>query len=334
MWTENLPLAVPLEPQNPFMDRFALEARPQRVWRARHATWFTLMGIGGSVFLLARFLGLLEELGTFLGMPVVELVSFGAIAIGGSILISYMTHPLRMFRSFSNWRKSWISIGAFADLIFLLAGGLIILPDLELGDSTPFSGLPWDSHATSGSGRLLLIIAGVSGAFVIFYAGIVLAAPRAIPYWHSAAIPLQFLFSSLAMGMGVLMFLAVVNDEPLKGSWFTLTAVFIALLGVTILWHLSTKRDLAGKSDSLEWLIRGRYRFRFLGGVILVGTVLPFVLSIIAAAAEGSRDVLSVIVCVLLLGGGFGLRLYTMRVGIFPPVRLVSSNGQVRAVRG
>ena len=334
MWTEDLPLAVPLEPQNPFMERFALEAKTQRVWRARHATWFTFMGIGGSVFLLARFLGLLEELGTFLGMPVVELVSFGAIAIGGAILISYMTHPLRMFRTFSNWRQSWISIGAFAEVIFLTAGGLIILPDLELGSSTPFSGLPWDSHATSGSGRALVIVAGITAAFIMFYAGIVLAAPRAIPYWHSPAVPLQFLFSSLAMGMAVLMFLAVVNDEPIEGSWFILTAAFIALLGVTIVWHLSTKRDEPGKSHSLERLTRGRYRFRFLGGVILLGTVLPFVLSIVGAAAEGSRDVISVIVAVLLLAGNFGLRLYTLRVGIFPPVRFVSSNGQVRAVRG
>lgn len=334
MWSEDLPLAVPVKPQNPFMDRFALEAKTQRVWRVRHATWFTLMGIGGSVFLLARFLGLLEELGTFLGMPVVELVSFVAIAIGGAILISYMTHPLRMFRSFSNWRKSWISIGAFADVIFLVAGGLIILPDLKLGGSTPFSGLPWDSHATSGSGRFLVVVAVISAAFVIFYAGIVLAAPRAIPYWHSAAVPLQFLFSSLAMGMAVLMFLAVVNDEPVKGSWFTLTAIFIALLGVTIAWHLATKRDLPGKSHSLERLMRGRYRFRFLGGVVLGGTVLPFVLAIVGAAVEGSRDTLSVVLAVLLIAGGFGLRLYTVRVGIFPPVRLVSTNGQIRAVRG
>ena len=51
--------------------------------------------------------------------------------------------------------------------------------------------------------------------------------------------------------MGVLMFLAVVNDEPVKGSWFTLTAVFIVLLGLTIAWHLVTRRNEPGKSQSL-----------------------------------------------------------------------------------
>jgi formate-dependent nitrite reductase membrane component NrfD len=259
----------------------------------------------------------------------VELVSFVAIAVGGSILISYMTRPLRMFRSFSNWRKSWISIGAFADVIFLVCGGLLILPDLELGSSHPFAGLPWDSHGTTGTGRFLVIAAAITAMFVIFYAGLVLAAPRAIPYWHSPAVPLQFLFSSLAMGLGVILFLAVVNDEPLTAGHFGLMAAFIVLLGGAIAWHLSTQKDLPGKSHSLERLLRGRYRLRFLGGVVILGTALPLVLFLIGWAAEGARDSIAVIGTALLLAGGFGLRLYTLRVGIFPPVKLVSSNGQV-----
>ncbi len=326
MWSDR-PLAIPLKPQNPFMDRFALEVKTQRVWRVRHATWFTFMGVGGAIFLLAKFLGLVEELGIVLGVPLVEVISFGAIAVGGAILISYMTHPLRMFRSFSNWRKSWISVGAFADVLFLVCGGLLILPDLEFGDSHPFAGLPWDSHADTVSGHVLEIVAVVAALFVVFYAGAVLAAPRAIPYWHSAAVPLQFLFSSLGMGMGVVLFMAVVQDEPLTGGQFGLMAVFIVLLGAVMLWHLTTRRDTPGKSQSVDRLLRGRYRLRFLVGVIALGTLAPLALSLVGAAAESTRDLMAVISAVLLLGGGFGLRLYTLRVGIFAPVKQVSQNG-------
>jgi formate-dependent nitrite reductase membrane component NrfD len=267
-------------------------------------------------------------------MPVVELVSFISIAIGGSNLISYMTRPLRMFRSFSNWRKSWISIGAFADVIFLLCGGLLILPDLELGSSHPFAGLPWDSHGTTGSGRFLVIAAVITALFVIFYAGLVLAAPRAIPYWHSPAVPLQFLFSSLAMGLGVILILAVLNDEPLEAGHFGLMAAFIVLMGAAIAWHLSTQRDLPGKSHSLERLLRGVYRVRFLGGVVALGTALPLAIFLIGWGAESARDSMAVIGTVLLLAGGFGLRLYTLRVGIFPPVKILSPNGQSSVSRG
>ncbi len=326
-------MAIPVKPQNPFMDRFALEVKTQRVWRVRHATWFTFMGVGGAIFLLARFLGLVEDLGIVLGVPLVEVVSFGAIAVGGAILISYMTHPLRMFRSFSNWRKSWISIGAFADTLFLVCGGLLVLPDLEFGESRPFAGLPWDSQATTASGRVLEIVAIAAALFVVFYAGVVLAAPRAIPYWHSPAVPLQFLFSSMAMGMGVILFMAVLQGEPLTRGQFGLMAVFIVLLGAVMLWHLLTRRDAPGKSHSLDRLLRGQYRIRFLGGVVVLGTLAPLVLAAIAAAAVSTRDPIAVISAGLLLGGGFGLRLYTLRVGIFPPVTQVSQNGQTHQVR-
>ena len=70
-------------PQNPFMDHFNLEARTQRVWDLNHAIWFTLMGLGGGVFLVGRILNLTEGLGHWLGIPMVDIISFVAIAIGG-----------------------------------------------------------------------------------------------------------------------------------------------------------------------------------------------------------------------------------------------------------
>jgi len=57
-----------LGPQNVFMDRFVLEPKVQRVWRGRHATWFTLMGVGGGLFIVARLLDLESELGLWFGM--------------------------------------------------------------------------------------------------------------------------------------------------------------------------------------------------------------------------------------------------------------------------
>jgi formate-dependent nitrite reductase membrane component NrfD len=162
----------------------------------------------------------------------------------------------------------------------------------------------------------------------------VLAAPRAIPYWHSPAVPLQFLFSSLAMGLGVIFFLEVVNDEPITGGQLTLMAVFIILLGVVMAWHLVTDRDVPGKSHSIERLLRGVYRWRFVGGVVVLGTALPLLLTFVAMGAESARDPLAVVIAALLVAGGAGLRLYTLRVGIFPPVRLVSHNGQVRVATG
>ena len=61
-----------------------------------------------------------------------------------------------------NIRTSWISWGAWSDLIFLAVGGLLVLPALSLGGSEPFAGLPWDPHGRDGAGLALEIVAGVA----------------------------------------------------------------------------------------------------------------------------------------------------------------------------
>ncbi len=52
-----------------------------------------------------------------------------------------------------------------------------------------------------------------------------------------------------------------------------------------------------------------------------LGTLLPLVLAVVAAVAAGSREVIAVLVLLCTLPAGLALRLLTLRVGIFPPVR-------------
>ena len=209
-------------PQNVFMDQFNLEARTQRVWDINHAVWFTLMGLGGGVFLAGRILNLTEGLGFLLGIPTVDAVSFLAIAVGGAILVVDLGRPLQFWRAFVNVRTSWISWGAWSDLIFLTVGGLLVLPAVSLGGSEPFSGLGWDPHGGDGAGLALEIVAGVAAVVVMTYAGAVLARPRSIPYWNSPAVPLQFLLSSAATSVAVVLLIEVIAGEPVSAGQMVL----------------------------------------------------------------------------------------------------------------
>ena len=312
-------------PQNVFMDQFNLEARTQRVWDINHAVWFTLMGLGGGVFLTGRILNLTESLGYLLGIPTVDVVSFLSIAVGGAILVIDLGRPLQFWRAFMNIRTSWISWGAWSDLIFLAVGGLLVLPALSLGGSEPFSGLAWDPHGRDGTGLALEIIAGVAAVVVMTYAGAVLARPRSIPYWNSPAVPLQFLLSSAAMSVAVVVLIEVIAGEPVSAGQMVLLGVLSAGLAVAMVVHLLTRTDAPGKKESLDRLVRGQYRGLFGGFVVVAGTALPLVLALVGAAASGTRDALAVVCCVLLVPGGFWLRLLTLRVGIFPPVHIPSA---------
>ena len=309
-------------PQNVFMDQFNLEARTQRVWDLNHAIWFTLMGVGGGVFLAGRILNLTEGLGYLLGIPTVDVVSFLAIAVGGAILVADLGRPLQAWRAFVNVRTSWISWGAWSDLIFLVVAGLLVLPALSLGGSEPFSGLGWDPHGGDGGGLALEVIAGVAAVVVMTYAGAVLARPRAIPYWNSPAVPLQFLLSSAAMSVAVVMLIEVIAGEPVTAGQMALLAVLTGALLVAMVVHLLTRTAEPGKQESLDRLLKGRYRSLFCGAVIASGTALPLILGIVGTVAANARDALAVTCCVLLVPSGFLLRLITLRVGIFPPVHI------------
>ena len=308
-------------PENVFMDRFALEPKTQRVWGVPHATWFTLMALGGGLFILGRSLGVEEEQGRFAGVPIIDVISFVAIAVGGLVLISDLGRPLRFWRAFLNVRTSWIAWGAWSDLVFLTAAGVLVLPSLEIGSSRPFASFPWDATGDGAVGVTLEVVAGLAAVVVMFYAGAVLAKPRAIPFWHSVAVPLQFMLSGFAMAMATVVALDVAYAEPIDDLDLALLAAFPAAVLAVVAWHLSTNRTEPGKSHSIEQLLRGDHRVAFLGGAVALGHGVPIVLALAGLAVPGWRDAMAVAALATLVLGGFVLRLVTLRVGIFPPVK-------------
>ena len=296
-----------------------LAAQLQHEWDLYHATWFTLMGIGGGIFLIARLLRVEQRLGIWLGLPVVDLVSFVVIGVGGLVLIWSLGRPFRMLRAVLKPGTSWISRGAIADFIFVAVGGLLVMPGLAIGGATPFAALPWDPWATTPIGRALEIVGLVSAAVVIVYAGLVLADKAAITFWRSWLIPAQFVLSSLAMSLATIMVMETLNGAPIPTIQCLLLAKTLALLVLTIAWHLVTRRTMPGKVESLERL-RRHYGLAFYGGVVGAGTLLPMLLAIAGVAAPSDRAALGVACFVATVVGGFYLRLITLRVGYFPPI--------------
>jgi formate-dependent nitrite reductase membrane component NrfD len=311
------PVQVPL--RETAAARSALFApRVQTRWDIPHATWFTLMGVGGGIFLLSRLLGLEMRLGLVLGMPLVDLASFVAIAAGGLILVADLGRPFRFVRAVARPGTSWISRGAIADFVFLVVGGLLVLPALRIGGATPFAWLPWDAAGHGVAGQAMEAAALVSAAVVIFYAGQVLADGTAIPYWRSPAVPVQFVLSSLAMSMAVVMVMETLGGEPIPAGQLWILLACLVLLGGAIVAHLRTRVTTPGKAESLQWLLRGRYRRAFLGGVLGAGTLGPAALAVVGLAWPAARDAVGVLTLACTVAAGFALRLVTLRVGIFP----------------
>jgi formate-dependent nitrite reductase membrane component NrfD len=296
-----------------------MPAERQHEWDVYHATWFTLMGIGGGIFLLARLLRLEQYLGIVFGVPLVDVVSFVVIGVGGLVLVWSLGRPFRMLRAVLKPGTSWISRGAIADFIFVAVGGLLVLPGLTIGGAKPFASLPWDPWAMTPIGQALEIVGLLSAVVVILYAGLVLADKAAITFWRSWKIPAQFVLSSLAMSTATIMVMEAVNGASIEPIECLLLAKFCALLFLAIMWHLVTERRKPGKREALERLSR-TYGYAYFGGVVGAGTMLPMLLALGALLAPSDRAAAAVACFVLTTAGGFYLRLFTLRVGFFPPI--------------
>lgn len=313
------PGATTRPPAAPLRPIALMPAVLQHEWDLYHATWFTLMGVGGGIFLLSRMLRLERGLGVWLGLPVVDLVSFAVISVGGLLLIWSLGRPLRFLRAVLKPGTSWISRGAIADFMFMVLGGALVLPGLTLGSVRPFAWLPWDPWVSTTLGRVIEGVALAAAAVVIVYAGLVLADKAAVTFWRSWAIPAQFVLSSLAMAMATVMVMQTLAGTPIEAIEDWLLVTFLGLLLAAIAWHLATRTTQPGKAEALARLY-AVYGPVFWVVVIGAGTVLPMLLAMVAALVAPARDAVGVMALVLTVVGGFLLRLLTLRVGYFPPV--------------
>ncbi len=296
---------------NAFTGRLVMEPKSQTIWGVSHATWFTLMGIAGALFLNRALFGI--ELGRFLGMYLADVLGIVLVGIGGLILIADLGKPLRFFRAVFNPRQSWISIGAICDFIFLAFGGLHILPDLTLGGSQPFAFLPFG--AGTALGVVFQIIAGLAALIVVVYPGLVMAKPTAIPFWNTTLIPMHFLAYAFA-GATACVFLvggmATAAEQAFAAQVAPVMAAVTLLLLLSQVFEAYYRKQTARLSA--QELISGRFGLHFIGGVLVLGLIVPA--AVILIAPGGAAGALA---AVLFLAGNWLSKYAVLKAGKYAP---------------
>ncbi|HZP96479.1 MAG TPA: NrfD/PsrC family molybdoenzyme membrane anchor subunit [Candidatus Limnocylindria bacterium] len=305
---------------NPFTSgRWVMEPKPQNFWGVNHATWFTLMGVGGALFIWRVLSG--SVMGRAVGMSIADLTSLVVIGVGGLILLADLGRPLQAWRVYKNPRTSWISLGFIADMTFLLFAGLLTIADLELAGARPLAGLPW-----AGDGALrvaFFTVASLAALVVIAYPGIVMASTPAIPFWNNMLIPAQFLAFGFASAIGV---------ELLAPLWLsvapeTLTrlagsgAVAVAAAGALLLLH-ALNGVYAGTAAraSVARLASGDLRTPFYGALVLGIAVPAAALAAASLASAGAALTALVVLAAASLQVGNWLAKYAViKAGVYPP---------------
>jgi formate-dependent nitrite reductase membrane component NrfD len=303
---------------NPFTGRWIMEPKTQNVWGNQHATWFTLMGIGGGLYINRLLFGM--ELGRFWGMTWADILSLVLIGIGGLILIADLGRPLRVLRALLNPRTSWISIGAIADFTFMGLAGLWTLADLSIEGGISLTALPW--HGDSGLGMVFQVIAALAAIVVIVYPGLVLASSPSIPFWNSGLVPMQFLVNGFASGFGVALIYSAVVQMDGAGEdirfWLGATAILLAASLALQVFHVLNGQytHTAGKV-AVKRLLGGDLQLAYLGGVMLVGLIVPLALIAYALVADANVTLAAAAAGVLILVGNWLSKHTVIRAGTY-----------------
>lgn len=238
-----------------------------------------------------------------------------AIAVGGVALLYHLGAPLRALTFpilFDNF-GSWLVIGTWFIVLFALfvtveafwllfgqrhadAAGLSYLPRRILvrvddvlslpGDWTVVGALDWlaDWLRPSARARLGVRIAGsISAVGVIVYTAMLLTDVSVVPLWNRQYLPIIFLMSGPSTGISAALLGTVASGGGLTRTNHLFCLADDGLIAVetvtlfVLLAVLSSGGTAAQRSSEL--MTAGAYFPHFVVGVLVLGLVVPFVLS-------------------------------------------------------
>ena len=312
-----------IEPIHPI--RNVRYLRPQKEWKEMIAIYLYLAGMGAGSFIIGT---LIHWLGVKLNPPFIPSVDlFGytlnlskvpifwgpiMVAISAPCLILDLGIKWRFMYACLNPRTSWVARG-FIILSIFIVFGLILLAKSIL----PFEWL----HTGSVLWWILEIITFAFAFGTAFYTGILLKATKSISLWNTYLLPLLFLVSALSTGsMAIILStlgtgLFSHNSGPLKVLMHG-EQMLVVIEGILLYLFLSRRYKAAEQGkDSVRLLLFGEMKLIFWVGIVFLGLIFPILLENIASLFHGNM-VLIFIAGILLLCGGFFLRLGILHAGI------------------
>ena len=291
------------------LDEFKVDFTTQNQWRYLILLAFVFGGLGAGLFMFSWYYDFIP--GLVMGLFIVVFLKGGAH-------LMYLGRPMRFFRAFVRPQSSWISRGMIALGIFAVFGVLYTAPRLGWGF------LSWIPYAKdSGIETIFGILALIGGFGVMVYTGFLMSTQSRMPFWNSTILPVLFVFYAFMGGIDLIFMYMAVFGEHVGVNIEFLERLQIALTGGALLlfWAyigVMSSSTLAAK-ESVRRLLRGSEAPLFVGGVLIVGLIIP--LGVTASLVFSNQTVLLAtgLAGLLTLIGSFLFRLSLLRVGVYSP---------------
>lgn len=262
-------------------------------WHSGYAIYFFVIGILAGLSFLSYGSWITPAL-----RPLREKAAYIALvllAIGGGLLISDLSQPLRFLNTLNPAFMHFTSPLAWGALNILAFGVCSVLYILALrkGDEK--------------RGKLLATATALLALGLPIYTGYDLSVHQSRPVWNTPVMPVLFVALAIASGSAVGSLLAGTNDaaqrvlrEYMLWSTAAVGVVLIAILGTT---------NYGGAAEELTFdlLTTGTMGLIFVGFGILAGIAAPVALMLLVPVGKQQQGVL-MISAVLILVGSAALR--------------------------
>jgi len=302
-----------------------MEFEKQKIWGNLIAADLFFSGIGGGCFFLSFLLEIQNKYGPISNLGEILTPIFISIAL--LCLLFHLRIPIRFYRVFLN-PSSWMTRGSVILSIFFISSLLYSLPSFET-----FNWLPWSK--ASSLGRVILIIAIAFSLLNMIYPAVLLSVPKHIQSWEISILLPLFLFLSLYTGLAVLLLITISYVRILGDQTITilhmLGKIGIMLIIIEIFTlYIFTKTMLNGNQpakESIFLLIKGELMPLFIGGVVIIGLIVPFFMFIssIFIVSMPPLLILAGVSGLLILMGGFLLRYVIVKAGVYSPIYIERS---------
>jgi polysulfide reductase chain C len=295
----------------------------QEVWHWQIATYLFLGGLGGATFAISAVLHLFEGCDRKM-LSIAVMSSIGFLVIGTIFLLADMLQPFKAIYALTNPR-SWIFWGVIFINFYFLSAIAYVLPLLEEWPKL----LPLIRKIPAPIisllerfNKLAALTGSAAGFLVAIYTGLLISAAPAISFWNTPALPLLFVISGFSTGAAYLLLLSTFSKN--EGAWKISAKLeeLDAILIVTELIILGAYFNFAmflptGARESAEYLFHSPV---FIAGFFIAGLIVPLAIetyAIFFAGHSKKSGSLMMAASALVLVGGYLLRIYVLKAGVF-----------------
>lgn len=273
--------------------------RFQRHWDTPMATAFFFGETGAGLFIISMLLDFMP--GIILGLLIT--------GVGKTFFhLSHMGVPSRSWRAILRPDRSWISRGLWG-IIFFVGFGTIYVGS-QLFGIVP-EALVKPAFMLSMAGAMMVVV----------YQGFAMSHSTAISLWSTGLMPVSSMLYGLLAGTSMVQALNslgfTVQDQSQLAVVGTAQIILLVIVLFTVLSLLnSAKHGSKGAQQSYNLLTKDFLARPFLFGVIAIGTILPFLILMLAPQS----DILSLIASGCMLFGFYLYRVLIFKAAVLDPI--------------